>query len=143
MSRRERRTLASQMRAHSKEWSLHLVAVPESEWPPPREGRSYPDAVWRSRQFLVTRYTEQPFQGIDVYRLSVNRVTIGSDGGWDQNITWDELQRCKRETGHGDWYGVEIYPRDRDIVNVAHMRHLWLFAEPLSVGWFAASGGSR
>jgi hypothetical protein len=35
---------------------------------------------------------------------------------------------------------VEIYPRDRDIVNIANMRHLWVMAEPLALGWFAAEG---
>ncbi len=28
-----------------------------------------------------------------IVRLSVNRAAITNDGGWQQDITWDELQR--------------------------------------------------
>jgi len=138
MNRTERRSMASEMRKQAAAWPLHLVEIPESEWPPRRSLSEvdYPNAVWRSRSYLVTRYAEPSFKGIEVRRLSVNRVTIGDDGHWNQNIPWEDLQRCKRETGHGDWYGVEIYPRDRDLVNVSNMRHLWLLAEPLGIGWF-------
>ena len=45
--------------------------------------------------------------------------------------------QVKREIGFGDWYALEIFPRDGDIVNVANMRHLWMLATPLSIGWFA------
>ena len=68
-------------------------------------------------------------------RLTVNRVTIGGGGHFHENITWDELMRCKRETGLGDWYAVEVYPADRDIKHVANMRHLWVLSEPLGIGW--------
>jgi hypothetical protein len=92
-------------------------------------------SVWRSREFLVQAYAAPPLNGIEVHRLSVCRVTLQSDGRWDAEITWDDLQRVKREAGFGDWYAVEVYPRDRDVVNVANMRHLWLFADPLPIGW--------
>lgn len=129
--------LARDMRKQSSAWPEQLAAVPESEWPPRSTALSeWPVAVWRSRHYLAVRYSAPSFQGIEVRRLSVNRVTIGNDGGWQQDIPWEDLQRCKRETGHGDWYGVEVYPRDRELANVANMRHLWLLAEPLTIGWF-------
>ena len=137
MSRAFRRAVAAEMRKESATWPAHLVEVPKSEWPPPTHGVTRPVAVWRSRSFLVQQYAEAPTAFVEVRRLTVNRVTMGSSGHWDQDISWDDLQRCKRETGHGDWYAVEIYPRDRDIVHVANMRHLWLLSEPLSIGWFA------
>lgn len=99
-------------------------------------------AVWRSRHYFVMVFATPPLNGVEARRLSINRVTIGSDGHWNQDIPWEDLQRCKRETGHGDWYGVEVYPRDRDIVNIANMRHLWLLAEPLGIGWFGPDGAS-
>lgn len=136
MNRQERRAAASEMRAQAKAWPAHLVEVPRSEWP--REWSGSPIAAWRSRHYLVQRYPAPDWHGLEVRRLSVNRVTMGSDGHWDQDISWDDLQRCKRETSHGGWYAFEIYPRDRDIVHVANMRHLWLLAEPLSIGWFDA-----
>lgn len=136
MSRQERRALAAEMRQQAKAWPPHLVEMPESEWPPWRPGIDRPLVVWRSRHYLVMRYPAPDFNGVACRRLTVNRVTIGNDGQWDQDIHWEDLQRCKRETGHGDWYAVEVYPRDRDIVHVANMRHLWLLAEPLAIGWF-------
>jgi hypothetical protein len=129
--------MASKMRKQRAAWPEHLVPVPESEWPPWRpETTEYPKAVWRSRHYLVLLYAEPTLDGVEVRRPTVNRVTIGNDGHWDQDIPWEDLQRCKRETGHGDWYAVEIYPRDRDLVHIANMRHLWLLAEPLGIGWF-------
>lgn len=135
MNRAERRATAALMRRQAKASPAHLVEVPESEWPT-RPDFQRPRTVWRSSQYLVQLHDEPAFNGVEVLRLSVNRVTIGSDGHWEQNIPWEDLQRCKRETGHGDWYGVEVYPRDRDVQNVANMRHLWLLAEPLRIGWF-------
>lgn len=93
-----------------------------------------------SRKYLVQMFDEEPFQGVDTRRLSINRVTLKQDGHWEENLTWEELQDVKREVGFGDWYGVEIYPRDVDVVNVTNLRHLWILAKPLSLGWFSARG---
>lgn len=128
--------MQSQMRHQSREWPKTLTAVPESEWPH-REPPNRPLHVWRSREFLVQAYAAPDLGGREVFRLSVNRVTMGEDERWSAGITWDELQRVKRECGFGDWYGVEVFPRDRDIVNVANMRHIWVMLEPLGIGWFA------
>lgn len=138
MNRAERRVLANDMRKQALAWPEHLADVPESEWPPHRDDRvPRPVRVWRSRHYVVQQYAVPPLGVVEVRQLTVNRVTIRGDGHWDQDIPWDDLQRCKRETGHGDWYGVEVYPRERDIVHVANMRHLWLLSEPLGIGWFA------
>lgn len=138
MNRGNRRALRSAMRTQAQAWPARLVEVPESEWPPSRADVPLrPISVWRSRSYLALVYEEPDFNAIPVRRLTVNRVTIGSDGHWEQDIPWDDLQRCKHEAGYGDWYGIEVYPRDRDTVNIANMRHLWLLAEPLPLGWFA------
>jgi hypothetical protein len=101
-------------------------------------GGEAPIEVWVSREFLVQVYAPRPTEGqLPVCRLSICRVTAGSDGRWEDGISWDELQRAKREIGRGDAYAVEVYPRDRDVVNVANLRHLWLFDEPLDIGWFS------
>jgi hypothetical protein len=89
-----------------------------------------PIEAWRSRGFLL-----QVFREIDgVQRLSVCR-TSHNGHSWDENITWDDLQRLKAECGRGDRMAVEIYPADRHVVNVANMRHLWVLPEPLSFAW--------
>jgi hypothetical protein len=109
--------------------SLVLERVPKDRWP------SHPDnltEVWRSRGFLVQVFAE----AADMTRLSVCRTSIdASSGRWKEDITWEELQRLKRECGRGHLDAVEIYPADRDVVNVANMRHLWVMDRPLSFAW--------
>lgn len=90
-----------------------------------------PYAVWRSKGFLVQSFIEN-----GCVRLSINRTKLRNDGLWEDGITWDELMECKRQVGMGERYAVEVYPRDRDIVLKANMRHLWVLQEPLPIGLF-------
>lgn len=66
----------------------------------------------------------------------MNRTTLQVSGRWDDSLTWDELQAVKTDCGFGAWFGLEVYPRERDVVNVANMRHLWILEHPLPIGWF-------
>lgn len=94
-----------------------------------------PERVWVSHRYLVQLYQEAPFNDAPVYRMSVCRTRLNKAGArWQDGLTWDELQAIKREIGFGDWYGVEVYPRERDVVNVANMRHVWLMEKPLLIG---------
>lgn len=95
-----------------------------------------PVQVWLNNQFLVQVFDES-LPGVTSMRLSVCRTTLNMDGRWQDNIRWDELQDIKRAVGFGDWYGIEIYPKDADVVNVANMRHLWLMPESIGIGWDA------
>ena len=126
-TRAERRALE----AENRKWPLALRQVPRSEWPPssvPPERR--PIEVWRSRDFLVQvfKYSDE------VERLSVNRTSHNGERFVD-GITWGELQNLKSECGRGDKDAVEIFPRDQDVVNVANMRHLWVFATMFPLAW--------
>lgn len=88
--------------------------------------------VWRSRDFLVQVYAERP----GMVRASINRTTLsGPKGRWIDGISWDELQRIKREIGRGEQDAVEIYPADKDVVNVANMRHIFIMDAPLDYAW--------
>jgi hypothetical protein len=136
MTRQDRKALARQAGKQALAWPAHLTRLPERQWPAVPAGITRPGGVWRSRHYLACLFEAPPFGGVEVRRLTVNRVTLGGAGQWEDRIPWDDLQQCKREIGYGDWYAVEVYPRDRDLVNVAHMRHLWLLAEPLEIGWF-------
>src|SRR5574337_974504 len=89
-------------------------------------------AVWINLEFLVQVFDE----GSGMRRLSVNRTLVKPGGGWREDITWEDLQAIKRQSGMGDRYAVEVYPRDVDVVNVANMRHLWVLPAPLGIGWF-------
>ncbi len=106
-----------------------LTPVPREQWP--FNGDSTRTAVFLSREYLVQVFDEER----GVQRVSANRTTARPDGRWDDGLTWDEMQEIKRQIGMGDMYAVEVYPRDRDVVNVANMRHLWVLPGPLPIGW--------
>jgi hypothetical protein len=107
-----------------------MTLVPPGTWPPGSDARLV--AVWRSRGFLAQCFAE--LDGIG--RLSVNRTTVDPvTRRWDEAITWDDLQRIKRECGFGQQDAVEVYPADRDVVNVANMRHLWIMPGELPFKW--------
>ena len=106
-----------------------LVQVPREAWPNDGDGKIL--EVWLSNKYMVQVYGE--YDGLK--RLSVNRTTINHEGQWQDNLTWDELQEIKRQAGYGDCFAVEVYPVDKDVVNVANLRHLWITPEPI-LGWF-------
>lgn len=107
-----------------------LEPLPEHEWPQSQTSRERL-AVWRSRDYLVQVFAEDE----DIIRLSICRTQIGGDGRWEDGLSWDELQRVKREIMLGDSWAMEIYPADDHIVNVANMRHLWVMQSPPTFGW--------
>lgn len=134
------RDLQRQLHRDNERWPTTLTPVPEEGWPPSMSNAK-PIKVLRSRTFLVQVFHEAN----GTTRLTVNRTMITSTGEWEAGITWDELQELKRQAGFGASYAIEIYPRDRDVVNVANLRHLWVLETPLALGWFAESfsaGGS-
>lgn len=106
-----------------------LCEVPREHWPMTRACSQL--RVLRSRDFLVQEFAANAPAKV---RLSVCRTSL--DGGrWEDGISWDDLQRLKRECGYGDADAIEVFPSDADVVNVADMRHLWVMAEPLACAW--------
>lgn len=123
LSRQERRLLDKE----NAKWPRILQPVPRSQWPDhPRQ----PKEVWRSRDYLVQVYAEP--NGME--RMSISSTSLQGDR-WMDGITWDELMLLKRQAGRGDRDALEVYPADKDIVNVANMRHLFLPPEPVSFAW--------
>lgn len=116
------------MEEENAKWPIELKRVPRDDWPQTK--LQWLMEVWRSRGFLVQIYYEG-----DVKRLSVCRTTIKENGHWAEEITWAELQSLKEQCGYGDKAAVEIYPPDKDIVNVANMRHIWVLDTPPSYMW--------
>ena len=113
---RERRRQLERDNAKQSEFLAH---VPQSQWSESMLTAEHPPiTVLRSKRFLVQIFEEK---GVGI-RLSVCRTELGGGGRWVEGISWDELQTLKREAGYGNTFAVEIYPRDRDIVNVANMR---------------------
>ena len=105
----------------SKEFPNHLIRCPDLE-------KERPNGIlemWRSRHFVALIYDQDGF-----IRVSVNRAAVKNNGHWKEGISWDDLMRIKREIGRADQYAVEVYPSDRDLVNVANIRHLFLVDRP-------------
>lgn len=131
MSRNQRRLLKKEVNKYAAQYPADLVPVPRDEWPPIDP---VPQQVWRSSRYIVQLYNEMH----GVIRLSVCRARLNNQGQKVDGLTWDELQAIKHELGFGHVYAIEVYPRDRDVINVANMRHLWLLPSPLPVGWFSS-----
>lgn len=117
------------LRSDNKRRPATLTPIPKERWP---EGPSSVPRleIWESKSFIVQLFFE-----CGVERMSVNRTMVKMNGDWEDGITWDELMECKRQIGRGDTYAIEVYPRDKEIVDVANLRHLWLMPEPLPYGW--------
>lgn len=113
----------------NRQYPVALVKLPRESWPSDTVERRI--AVWRSRGFLVQAVQESD----GIVRLSINRTAVKSDFGWEEGISWDELQRLKAEAGYGDRFAVEIYPADSEVVNVANLRHLWILPEAPAFAW--------
>lgn len=133
MNRRDRRALVKQQLSHIQQFPPNLTPVPREEWP---TMPVMPMQIWRSRKYLAQLYKEEVSDFPGLMRLSVCRAKLGTDGRWEDSLTWDELQAIKTELGFWEWYGIEVYPRDIDVVNVANFRHLWLLPYPINIGWF-------
>lgn len=125
-------TQLRQLKRDNMRYPAALVAVPWQEWPPARSADERRLKVFRSREFLV-----QVCEDVGgAVRMSVNRTAwCERSGSWREDISWDDLQRLKREAGYGQRWAVEIYPDDHAVVNVANMRHLWLLTEPPAYAW--------
>ena len=132
LSRSLRRAVAK----NSAKRPERLTRIPRDQWPADqRPGGCNRVGVWASREFLVQVFRDE-LRGTT--RLSINRAHFGADGRWLADISWDELQAIKREIGFGDFWAVECFPPESDVVNVANMRHLWLLTEPPAYGWSRA-----
>jgi hypothetical protein len=136
MNRQIRRAQAALSRRQQKALPVTLTPVREDVWPDIHGMSKKPIAVWQSREFLVQLYDEKAFNGIAVNRATICRVTVETNNDWTANIKWEDIQKIKTDIGFGNWYALEIYPRNCDVVNVANMRHLWMLAAPLNIGWF-------
>lgn len=133
-SREQRR----QLERDNQKYGFELTQIPVSQWAPAIPPKVI--EVWRSREFLVQIYQERDA----MLRMSVSRTSFNAEvNRWDDGISWDHLQRLKRECGRGNLDAVEVFPADRDVVNVANMRHLWIMPESLAFAWRRAPRNDR
>lgn len=92
-----------------------------------------PLAAWRSRTHIASLWKTE-HEG--VVRLSVCTTEALEHGRRvADGISWDTLQRIKTECGFGGMDAVEIYPKDKDIIDEANMRHLWIVQKEIRFAW--------
>lgn len=128
MNREQVRQLARE----NAKWPLTMKQIPKEAWPEALHVAPHPPiAVWRSRDYLA-----QVFREPSGVRISVNRTVVTQTGDWQDVIPWDDLQRIKREVGYPNEAALEVYPADRDVVNVANIRHLWIVPSITPWWWF-------
>lgn len=113
----------AQLRRDNRCFPKNLVTINRDHWPRQSDSDDARVAVFRSRDFLVQVFLDSE---TCAHRISVNRTDCDKDGHWLEGITWDELMQIKRECGYASELAVEFYPPDKDVVNVANMRHLFI-----------------
>lgn len=129
------RALQKALRKENASWTGKLVEVEVGEkFRGVPGGFNPPVRAWRSAEHVVQLFTHEA-RGFLVGRLTVNRAMVDDKGEWLADISWDTLMRLKREAGFGGLDALEAYPADDDVVNVANMRHLFLFSEPVAFIW--------
>ena len=99
-----------------------FIEIPKNQMPISERA---PRKVYKNDKFLVQVFIEEN----KPTRLTINKVKRKLNN-WVDGITWDELMHIKRMIGYAEQCAVEIYPPDKDVVNVANMRHLWLVDMP-------------
>jgi len=128
-------------------WQYYKTKVTREVKEPPTEHTVWGNSVHAALEARVKRKTPLP-EGMQrwealakkfdtapaVVRLSVCRTSLNGER-WQDGISWDDLQRLKRECGYGNADAIEVFPADADVVNVANMRHLWIMAEPIECAW--------
>jgi hypothetical protein len=133
VNRKQRRAYRHQQHEFVRDFPESLTPIPIEEFP--TYMNRLPSHAWRSRKYLAQLWQEDNPDYPGLLRLSVCRVRLGSGTRLEDGLTWDELQSIKREIGYGEWYAIEVYPPDDQVVNVANFRHLWILPKPLSIGF--------
>lgn len=126
LSEKEIRLYAQGLKQESKAWPQCLTRVPAT-----------PIECWRSKFFFVQ--ISDIGEGLE--RMSVNRTVVDiTNRRWRDGITWDELQEIKRQVGRGEFDAVEVFPAEKNLVNVANIRHLWIFKNETDFPFIWKSG---
>jgi hypothetical protein len=139
LNREQRRQAERYLAEQNKKFPDQLTVVPRDAWPPELGGNERLTQVLRSKTFLVQVFKEKDPVAV---RLSILRTAL-SGNDWKAEITWDELQRLKAEAGYSHYAAVEVYPPEPLVVNIANIRHLWVYrsAMDLPFMWGLKNGG--
>lgn len=128
------KVLRREFQAQQRALPRTFIAATEDEINEVVTDSNRPLAVWKSRDFLVQMFEDVIMAGTEdeesFHRLSIARCELTNEGEWRDGITWDELMEIKRGIGMQDFWAVEIFPPDGDVVNVTNMRQLFICRQP-------------
>lgn len=89
--------------------------------------------VFQNYDFLV-----QVFEEFGHIRLTINRIehTFQKQKPiWRDKILWDEILQIKQSIGYDEYWGLECFPPQEHFINLANMRHIFLFKEKPKFCW--------
>ena len=131
---KNKKEILGQIIDYSNTFPDHLVRVRQPDVPETFSSKIIES--WRSRKFVAVVYEINK----NIERISINRTDFNQNHTrWKDGISWDDIQKLKAECGRGHLEAVEVYPADKDIVNVANIRHIWVFKSgslhEQGIGW--------
>lgn len=119
------------LKRDNRKFPPDLVEIKKEDWSDAQKQNDRMIGVFRSRFYLVQIFKEDK----TLCRITVNRTCLNDKGDWLDGISWDDLQKIKDEVGYGDKDAVEVYPANQKKVDVANMRHLFVFENELEYAW--------
>lgn len=103
--------------------------LPKARWPTERQPGNL-KAVWISKDYLVQIYEETE----NVIRLSINCVKL-KGSKWVDSITWDTMQAIKDAVGFENFWAVEVFPMQQELLNLANIRYLFVSPKKPRYAW--------
>lgn len=121
LPKKERLKIQKDIWRENQKFSDEFIEMPVDKFQNAPAIFKRPIKAFRNNRFCVLIFTHEGFT-----RLSINRTSINENGDYLDGITWDELFGIKNKIGFADCDAVEVYPAEKDLTNVANMRHLWI-----------------
>lgn len=126
LNREQRRALEKAQRAYIATLPEKLTRMDDND--PMMPYSSHPEdriGVWRNKKFSVILWKVPAGEKMTISRNEWDSKTRRYEDG----ITWDEIQEIKRELGYGERTGVEFFPPDSELINIANVRHIWFLPD--------------
>lgn len=128
LNREQRRALAKAKRPLIASYPEKLTKVPDGDKSLPYTSHAMDlREVWRSKKFTVMVWNVPAGTKISVQRNEWNPTTRRYADG----ITWDEIMEIKRDIGLGESTGIEFFPADSEVINIANVRHIWFISDEI------------
>jgi len=128
-----RKTRRRHKKQNLNQYSEYLTEISEDNYFA-KTGKKFDENLKKcfvSKYFFVQIW-EEPEKPV---RISICRTELNGKGQWQDNIGWDAIQSIKNSVGYSGMDCVEIYPMQRDVINVANMRHLWVIPGQVEYKW--------